>query len=60
MPLVYESFLGMHGINEKGVQFQWTAPTSTYLMLGLEVLQGENEQMFGNEAIELTRINAAA
>ncbi|MDY0196140.1 MAG: hypothetical protein RBR33_08790, partial [Sulfurovaceae bacterium] len=37
MPLVYESFLGMHGINEKGVQFQWTAPTSTYLMLGLEV-----------------------
>jgi hypothetical protein len=60
MPLVYESFLGMHGINEKGVQLQWTAPTDTYLMLGLEVLQGENEQMFGNEAIELTRINAAA
>ncbi|MCK9491615.1 MAG: hypothetical protein M0Q24_05960 [Sulfurimonas sp.] len=56
MPLVYESFLGMHGINEKGAQFQWTAPTSTYLMLGAEVLQGENEQMFGNGEIDLTAI----
>ena len=51
MPLVYESFLGMHGINEKGVQLQWTAPTSFYLMAGLEVLQGENEQMFGTDLI---------
>ena len=51
MPLVYESFLGMHGINENGVQLQWTAPTSFYLMLGAEILQGENEQMFGNETI---------
>jgi len=51
MPLVYESFLGMHGINENGIQFQWTAPTSTYLMIGAEVLQGENEQMFGNSTI---------
>jgi len=52
MPLVYESFLGMHGINEKGLQIQWTAPTSTYIMLGAEALQGENEQMFGNASIE--------
>ena len=51
MPLVYESFLGMHGINEKGAQLQWTAPTPFYLMLGAEVLQGENEQMFGVETI---------
>jgi len=51
MPLVYESFLGMHGINENGIQFQWTAPTSTYLMIGAEVLQGNNEQMFGNSYI---------
>ena len=51
MPLVYEAFLGMHGINEKGIQLQWTAPTSTYLMIGAEVLQGENEQMFGNSSI---------
>jgi len=52
MPLVYEAFLGMHGINEKGLQLQWTAPTSTYIMLGAEVLQGENEQMFGNSSVE--------
>lgn len=51
MPLVYESFLGMHGINEKGLQFQWTLPTSHYFMIGAEVLQGENEQMFGNSSI---------
>ena len=51
MPLVYESFLGMHGINENGLQFQWTAPTSTYFMIGAEVLQGDNEQMFGNSTI---------
>lgn len=51
MPLVYEAFLGMHGINEKGLQLQWVAPTSTYLMIGVEVLQGENEQMFGNATI---------
>ncbi|MDD2789724.1 MAG: hypothetical protein PHU40_03545 [Sulfurimonas sp.] len=60
MPLVYEAFLGMHGINETGLQIQWTAPTSTYLMFGAEVLQGDNEQMFGNSTIDLTAINAAA
>lgn len=53
MPLVYESFLGTHGINELGAQLQWTAPTPFYLMAGFEVLQGDNEQMFGNESIEL-------
>ena len=51
MPLVNEAFLGMHGINEAGLQLQWTAPTSTYLMLGAEILQGENEQMFGNSSM---------
>ncbi|MDY0115943.1 MAG: hypothetical protein RBR59_00010 [Sulfurimonadaceae bacterium] len=51
MPLVYEAFLGMHGINELGAQIQWTAPTPFYLMAGFEVLQGTNEQMFGNETM---------
>jgi len=51
MPLVYEAFLGMHGINEIGAQLQWTAPTPFYLMAGVEVLQGDNEQMFGNGTI---------
>lgn len=60
MPLVYEAFLGMHGINEVGAQIQWTAPTPFYLMAGFEILQGENEQMFGKDTIDLTVINAAA
>jgi hypothetical protein len=51
MALVYEAFLGSHGINEIGAQLQWIAPTPIYLMLGAEVLQGSNEQMFGREAI---------
>ena len=51
MALVYEAFLGMHGINETGLQLQWTAPTDTYLMLGAELLQGDNEKMFGNSTI---------
>ncbi len=59
MPLVYESFLGTHGINELGAQLQWTAPTPFYLMAGFEVLQGENEQMFGNESIELEDVWAS-
>jgi hypothetical protein len=53
MPLVYEAFLGMHGINELGAQIQWTAPTPFYLMAGFEVLQGKNEQMFGNESVDI-------
>jgi len=53
MPLVYEAFLGTHGIDELGAQLQWTAPTPFYLMAGFEVLQGDNEQMFGNETVEL-------
>lgn len=51
MPLVYEGFVGLHGINEIGLQLQWVAPTSTYLMFGAEILQGDNEQMFGTDTI---------
>ena len=57
-PLVYQAFLGMHGLNEKGLQLQWTAPTDTYIMIGAEVLQGENEQMFGNQSIHLDDLNS--
>jgi len=58
MPLVYESFLGMHGINEKGIQLQWIAPTNRYLMVGVEILQGENENMFGYSSIHLDDLNS--
>lgn len=60
MPLVYESFLGMHAINEIGAQLQWTAPTPFYLMAGVEVLQGQNEQMFGNASIGYNEENDSA
>lgn len=58
MPIVYEAFLGMHGINENGVQFQWVAPTDNYLMVGVEALQGNNEQMFGNSEVHLEDLNS--
>ncbi len=48
-PLVYKVFLGDHGLIEKGVQLNWLAPTPFYLLFGLEVLQGENEQSFGTD-----------
>ncbi len=45
-PLIHQLLLGDHGINEKGVQLSWMAPTPFYLILGAEVLQGENETAF--------------
>ncbi len=49
MPLVYKALLGDHGLSETGIQLQYVAPVSTYVMFGVEVLQGENEQSFGTE-----------
>ncbi|MCF6339550.1 MAG: hypothetical protein L3J10_02200 [Sulfurimonas sp.] len=51
MPLVYESFLGLHGINEIGLQLQWIAPIDTYLMVGVEILEGKNEHSFGHKML---------
>ncbi len=45
-PLVYELMFGAHGLNEKGAQLTWLAPTPFYLLFGAEVFQGENEKMF--------------
>lgn len=53
-PLIYQGVFGSHGLLEKGVQATWLAPTDTYLLLGTEVLQGENEQSFGSDALALT------
>jgi len=52
-PLVYKVFLGDDGLKEKGVQLNWLAPTPFYLLFGVEVLQGENEQSFGTEGFRL-------
>ncbi|PHR57522.1 MAG: hypothetical protein COA44_05630 [Arcobacter sp.] len=52
-PLIYAGFLGNDRLNEVGVQLQYTLPTDTYLMVGVEALQGSNETSFGNQSVEL-------
>ncbi|AKF26010.1 hypothetical protein YH65_07860 [Sulfurovum lithotrophicum] len=47
-PLVYEALLGPEGINDAGAQLQWVLPTDTYMMLGLEAMQGSNDISFGD------------
>lgn len=44
--LVYNLFLGEHGLNDKGLQLSWLAPTPFYLLVGAESFQGNNEKMF--------------
>lgn len=44
--LVYELLLGEHGLNDKGFQLSWLAPTPFYVVLGAESFQGNNEKMF--------------
>lgn len=57
-PLIYELTLGSHGLNDKGVQLSWLAPTPVYLLFGVEAFQGENEKMFAQaEADELPENN---
>ncbi len=47
-PLVFESLLGSEGINDAGAQLQWVLPTDTYVMAGVEALQGNNDVSFGD------------
>jgi len=44
--LIYELLLGAHGLNDKGFQLSWLAPTPFYLLLGAESFQGNNEKSF--------------
>ena len=50
-PLIATAIFGEEGLNEIGAQVTWVAPTTTYLMIGAEVLNGENEQSFGTTGI---------
>ena len=45
-PLIYKLCLGDHGLNDKGLQATWLAPTPFYLLAGVEAFQGENETIF--------------
>lgn len=50
-PLNYRAFMGAEGMGgEKGVQLTWLPDLPVYLQLGVEALQGENDQLFGANA----------
>lgn len=42
-PLIYQLVLGPHGLNDKGLQLSWLAPTPFYLLAGVEAFQGDGE-----------------
>lgn len=42
-PLVSQLMFGDHGLQDVGVQLSWLSPTTHYLHLGLEFLQGDGE-----------------
>jgi hypothetical protein len=46
-PIIYKALFGPDGISDPGVQVQWVAPTDTYIMAGLEAMQGTNDRSFG-------------
>lgn len=47
-PIIYKALLGPDMISDAGIQLQWIAPTDTYIMAGVEAMQGENDRSFGN------------
>jgi hypothetical protein len=54
-PLVNRAFFGEEGLVEKGVQINWLAPTPYYLLVGGEILQGENTASFGTSTINMQK-----
>ncbi len=44
-PWMREFFFGDEGLSEAGVQLSWLPPTETYIRLGVEALQGNNEAL---------------
>lgn len=50
IPLVYKAFSGDEGVTEKGAQLTYLPPLPFYTLIGVEVLQGENDILFGSDA----------
>ncbi|MGB9735325.1 MAG: hypothetical protein ACP5JP_06165 [bacterium] len=49
--LPYRAFLGPEGLGgENGIQLTYLPALSVYLLTGIEVLQGENDLLFGQDA----------
>jgi len=46
-PIIYEALFGVENLSDAGLQLQWIVPSDTYIMIGLEAMQGTNEQSFG-------------
>ena len=49
VPLNYQAFIGSEGMAEKGVQVTYLPSLPVYTILGVEVLQGENDLLFNPE-----------
>jgi hypothetical protein len=47
--LAYLSLFGDHGLRDTGVQLSWLAPTTTFVQVGVELLQGSELERFGSE-----------
>jgi hypothetical protein len=45
--LAVQGLLGDHGLIDTGLQLTWVAPTPFYALLGLEALQGNDQEKFG-------------
>ena len=52
-PLVNQYLFGDHGLQDTGVQLNWLAPVSSYTRLGVELLQGEQENSVSQYSDEL-------
>lgn len=46
--LAYSGLLGGEGLRDAGLQLTWIAPTPVYLQLGVEALQGNDQEKFGH------------
>ena len=47
-PIIYKALFGPDAISDPGIQLQWVAPTDTYIMAGIEAMQGTNDRSFGD------------
>jgi hypothetical protein len=50
LPLPYRAFIAGEGLEEIGVQINYLPPLPFYTLLGVEVLQGKNDMLFGPDA----------
>lgn len=47
--LAYLGLLGGEGFKDTGLQLTWVAPTPFYALLGIEALQGNDQERFGTQ-----------